>query len=237
MLIMNSNLRKVQILLQALERARKDVEYYALDVSLVEMRRTFSAVSLDDYKYVKFRGLQGTYDDGLVWLSYSKNSNQPKVILFLGSSIGNFTPVETVGFLKGFSNVLGSNDAMVIGVDACRDTDKVHRAYDDVQGKTREFYLNGLIHANSILGDDVFVKDNWDVFSEFDENARKHQAFYVATKESVVDGVHVEAGERLRFENAYKYSKQQSRELWRKAGFVPQTVFKNATDDYRKLPL
>ena len=192
---------------------------------------------MNNYKYVKFQGLQGTYDDALVWLTRSRSPNKSRFVLFLGSSIGNFTSGEIVGFLKGFSDVLGSNDTMIIGVDACRDSDKIYRAYNDSEGKTREFYLNGLAHANSILGGNEFVKGNWDIFGEYDKDAGRHQAFYVAATGSTVDGVHVETGEKLRFEEAHKYSRPQSHELWREAGFVSKAVFSNAADDYRKLYL
>lgn len=126
---------KVRVLLQGLERVEKDVDYYALDLSLVELTRTLAAASVDDYKHVKLHGLQGTYDDGLVWLKHSGSRNQPRIVLFLGSSVGNLASPETAGFMKGFSDVLGSNDSMIIGMDACRDRKKVSGAYTDGEGR------------------------------------------------------------------------------------------------------
>ena len=208
-----------------------------MDLSLTELRRTLSIAAQDDYRHVKCQGLHGTYDDGLAWLKRPENLRKPSWVLFLGSSMGNFTHAEAAAFLKGFSDVLGSNDSMIIGLDACQDKDKVYRAYHDKAGKTREFYLNGLAHANALLGKKVFEPGKWDIVGEYDEAAGRHQAFYVPTTDTVVDGVCVKAGEKILFEKAYKYPRLQSMELWRKSGFVPGEVFGNSTDDYRKLDL
>jgi uncharacterized SAM-dependent methyltransferase len=81
-----SNLRKVCLLLQAFEDARKSVDYYALDLSQRELERTLSHVP--DFKYVRCHGLLGTYDDGTVWLKQPSIVGKPKCILHLGSSIG-----------------------------------------------------------------------------------------------------------------------------------------------------
>jgi uncharacterized SAM-dependent methyltransferase len=82
----SSNLRKVSILLHALEAAGKDVDYYALDLSLKELKRTLEQVP--KFEHVRCHGLHGTYDDGLDWLKLPENRNRPKCVMSLGSSIG-----------------------------------------------------------------------------------------------------------------------------------------------------
>lgn len=76
----------MSILLQALDAAGKDIDYYALDLSVDELRRTLEQVP--EFKHVKCHGLHGTYDDGLEWLKLSENSLKTKCIMSLGSSIG-----------------------------------------------------------------------------------------------------------------------------------------------------
>ena len=87
---LHSNLRKVNYLLQALEDAQKDIEYYALDLSQEELERTLA--QLPTYKHVRCRGLLGTYDDGRDWLKGPQNTSRDKCILSLGSSIGICSP-------------------------------------------------------------------------------------------------------------------------------------------------
>lgn len=126
---------------------------------------------------------------------------------------------------------------MIIGLDACQDRDKVYHGYNDKEGKTREFYLNGLAHLNSLLGKKGFEVGKWDVVATYDEAAGRHQAFYVPATDTMVDGVGVKAGEKILFEECYKYSRERSTELWQNSGFVAREVFGNSTDDYRKLHL
>lgn len=85
-LTQGSNLRKVSILLQALDAIGKDIDYYALDLSLIELKRTLEQVP--PLNHVKCHGLHGTYDDGLDWLKMPETAKRPKCVMSLGSSIG-----------------------------------------------------------------------------------------------------------------------------------------------------
>lgn len=223
----------MNILLQALERAQKDVDYFALDLSLPELERTLRAVPQGIFKHVRCYGLHGTYDDGLEWLKQPKNIDRPKCILSLGSSIGNFSRQEAAEFLKSFTPVMGQGDSMLIGVDACQDKDKVFHAYNDQEGKTHEFVRNGLTHANAILGKEAFRQQDWEVIGEYDEAAGRHQAFYSAVRDMDIEGLQFQAGERVRVEESYKYSAAQSSQLWQDAGLAPRAVFGNGAGDYR----
>ena len=213
------------------------MDYYALDLSLPELKRTLAAVRPDDYQHVRFRGLYGTYNDGLAWLKLPENVARPKVVLSLGSSIGNFSRPDAESFLRGFSVVLGPDSKMLIGLDACQDEDKVYHAYNDREGKTREFYLNGLAHANVVIGKEAFRLADWDVVGEYDNTEQRHQAFYTPLVNVTIEDVCIRVGERIRFEESYKYSSSQSTDLWKATGLAAQGVFGNSTDDYRKLHL
>lgn len=82
----NRNLRKVCLLLQAFEDAKKKIDYFALDLSQTELERTLAEAP--EFEYVSCRGLRGTYDDGCEWLKQEAMLSRPKCILHLGSSIG-----------------------------------------------------------------------------------------------------------------------------------------------------
>lgn len=213
--------------------AGKTVDYYALDLSEPELHRTLSAVP-KHYQHVRCRGLLGTYDDGLDWLKRPENAHRRKWILSLGSSIGNFGRQEAASFLQGFADTLQEDDALLVGLDACQDEHKVYHAYNDRVGKTHEFVLNGLLHANRLLRKDVFKLKDWKVIGEYDRTTGRHQAFYSPLKDLVIDGAYIEAGEKVRIEESYKYSPTQRNELWFRAGAVQRACFGNSSDDYRK---
>ena len=197
------------------------------------MERTLSAVD-GLYKHVHCHGLFGTYDDGLAWLK--RSAKKPKCILWMGSSVGNLDRGEAADFLKGFSDVLQGQDSMLIGIDACQESEKVYHAYNDKRGITHEFILNGLMHANKLMGKEVFRKEDYKVVGEYDEVAGRHQAFYSPVRDVVVEGTLIKAGEKIRVEESYKYSLLQSNELWQRAGLMVQARFGNRINEYRKLP-
>jgi len=152
----------------------------------------------------------------------------------MGTSIGNFNRQEAAAFLKEYAQILQPNDLMLIGLDACQNEKKVFHAYNDKDGITHEFIRNGLLHANKLLGKEVFGKDDWDVVGEYNRTLQCHQAFYRATRDVLVEGIKIRAGEKIRVEESYKYSAAQSRELWQMAGLTPKASFGNKTDDYRE---
>ena len=227
-----SNLRKVIILLNAIERSGKCVQYYALDLSIAELRRTLLAIPAGAFEHVRCYGLHGTYDDGLEWLKLKENASRPKCVMWLGSSIGNFNRDEAANFLKEVASALHPSDTMLIGVDGCQDGRKIYHAYNDRDGKTHEFVLNGLAHANTLLGKKVFHLEDWKVTGEYDEKAGRHQAFVVPKRNLQVDDIHLAAGERIRIEESYKYSAAQTERLWEDAGLSSGAIYAGQTGEY-----
>ncbi|ODH33792.1 hypothetical protein ACO22_03274 [Paracoccidioides brasiliensis] len=228
----SGNLRKIEILLNEFERKKKPVKYFALDLSLEELQRTFAAIPSRGYKYVKCRGLHGTYDDALIWLTKPENRQCPTCILSMGSSIGNFTRPEAAQFLKRFSELLGPSDSMLIGIDSCKDPEKVFKAYNDSQGVTKDFYKIGLSYANSVLGFQAFRKEDWEVTGLYDKSDGCHRAYYVPKKDITFKGVVLKKGEKILFERAFKYGPEDCEELFNQALLTPVAQFGNSTGEY-----
>ncbi|KAK7981934.1 hypothetical protein PG988_004172 [Apiospora saccharicola] len=227
-----SNLRKVSLLLQALEDAGRDVDYYALDLSREELDRTLRQVPT--FRHVRTHGLLGTYDDGREWLKQPAIAKRRKCIMSLGSSIGNFHRHEAAEFLKGFTEVLEPADTIVIGLDSCTNPSKVYHAYNDREGITHQFILNGLRHANEVLGSEEFKLEDWEVIGEYvyDNEGGRHQAFYSPVRDTTVLGETIKAHERIQVEQSLKYSKDGMQNLWRAAGVVESDRWMVEGDEY-----
>ncbi|KAF2275579.1 uncharacterized protein EI97DRAFT_433991 [Westerdykella ornata] len=228
----SGNLRKVNILLQAIDRAGKDVEYYAVDLSLSELERTFAEIPTDGYKHVSCFGLYGTYDHALEWLKSDQIRGKPKTILWLGSSLGNFKRHEVPPFLAGFRDAIQPGNSMLIGIDSCKDADRVYHAYNDKEGITHQFILNGLKNANRILGQPQFDLEKWEVIGEYDTASGRHHAFVSPCEDVMIDNVLIKQGERVRIEESYKYSHEEIVELWENAALTPGGVWMNGRGDY-----
>lgn len=209
------------------------MEYYAVDLSLPELKRTFAEIPTAGYKHVKCCGLYGTYDHALRWLDSPQVREKPKTILWLGSSLGNFKRPEVPPFLAGFRDALQPGDTMLIGIDSCKNPDRVYHAYNDRENITHEFTLNGLKHANEIMGKDApFNLDDWEAIGEYDIKSGRHHAFVSPLRDVVIDSVPISKGERIRIEESYKYSRDEILSLWQSAGLSENTVWSNSRGDY-----
>ena len=82
----------------------------------------------------------------------SKEYPNRKVLMFLGSNLGNFNYPQSISFLSGLSQVMSEDDLFFIGLDLKKDPEVIRKAYDDSQGHTRDFNLNLLTRFNKELG-------------------------------------------------------------------------------------
>lgn len=209
-----SNLRKTAHLLDALERLNIELTYYALDLDHKELIRSLEGLC-SKYRYVKVAGLLGTYNDGI---EYLKHITQPKSILWLGSSVANMDREDSAAFLRHFP--MNPGDTWVIGIDRRKDAFKIWRAYNDSQGVTRDFELNGLMNVNRILGSEEFKDGDWEYVGEYDAVGGCHEAWVVPLKDVKACGIDFKKGEKILLERSYKYDKREVDELWEKSGVV-----------------
>lgn len=125
------------------------------------------------------------------------DQHSPIHILFLGSSLGNFTRDDDVPFLKSLPLRPGSGDTLLLGLDHDNESGKIELAYNDPQGYTKDFIMNGLKSAGRFLGDEnLFDAEKWEYVSRYNEEkgtqvfvpssipllrlfcAARHEAFY-----------------------------------------------------------
>ncbi|KAJ1642148.1 hypothetical protein LPJ64_005974 [Coemansia asiatica] len=147
-------LRKTQLLLEELDRVRSDIAYYAIDVMPLPLHKSLAELA-QRFKNISFVALCGTYDEVL---HHFKKAARPKTLLWLGSSVGNYSAADAYEFLGNIvERALVPNDAIIVGFDRKKDSDVVMDAYHDSENITAEFELNALRHANSIVADAVAV--------------------------------------------------------------------------------
>lgn len=98
------------------------------------------------------------------------------------------------------------------------------------------FILNGLVHANEILGKQLFNLDDWKVIGEyvFDVDGGRHQAFYSPKRDFDIQDIHFRAGERIQVEQSLKYSTEQAAQLWEKSRLNEVGRWSASSDSYSK---
>lgn len=101
-----------------------------------------------------------------------------KSLLWLGSSIGNLSRSEAAAFLQGIAtNVLVPGDTILIGIDNCDDGAKIEQGYDDPQGVTRRFILEGVNQSGEALGKGgkMLKEENFDYISHWNAEIGRHE--------------------------------------------------------------
>ncbi|CUA75117.1 Meiotically up-regulated gene 158 protein [Schizosaccharomyces pombe 972h-] [Rhizoctonia solani] len=145
-----------------------------------------------------------------------KATSTPVQLLFLGSSIGNFTPDESVGFLRSLPLRAGSGDTLLLGLDQKNDPDLVQLAYDDPQGYTRAFALNGIQHAEEVT-EGLIDSNKWSYVEKYNATIGRHEGYYRSSVKQTIklpvsnvhprgDTLELDEGELVNFEYSYKYS-------------------------------
>ncbi|EXJ81082.1 hypothetical protein A1O3_07370 [Capronia epimyces CBS 606.96] len=232
-------LRKIKILLQALDNLKKSVDYYALDLSRSELERTLQSVCQGTFKHVTCHGLLGTYEDGLHWLQRPENAPRLRVVLSLGSSLGSFTRPDAAGFLAGFVHALdhgpsrsGSEPLFIIGLDGCKDGESVWHAYNDPQNRNEEFIRNVLDHANRILGKDIFHQVEWQRHGEWNDKLGRHEQYLIPRKDVWFEGHCLKAGEKIFVVSSHKYDGGERQKLWQGAGLCELQGWQTLEQNY-----
>lgn len=126
--------------------------------------------------------LVGDYFDKLNLL---KQTSHPKVILFLGSNIGNLTDEQSSHFLNEIANNLNSGDKLVLGLDLRKSKSIILPAYNDSKGITKAFNLNLLDRINNLLGAN-FEVNQFSHLAEYEEEEGVAKSFIVSTAEQEV---------------------------------------------------
>jgi L-histidine N-alpha-methyltransferase len=143
---------KTRALLSAMERAGTLWRYVPFDVA-EQIVRACAAELADEYPELHVHGVVGDFDRHLAKIPRPER-DRPRVVAFLGGTIGNFPPGARRRFLRSLARLLEPGDYLLLGTDLVKDIDVLEAAYDDAQGVTAEFNRNVLHVVNRELDAD-----------------------------------------------------------------------------------
>lgn len=172
---------KTKNLLRHLDEQKFKFNYFPIDISKNALDQLEQKLKIE-LPNISVQTKQGDY---FKILSQFKNSSQPKVILFLGSNIGNMTDDLAAQFIYDLGANLCVGDKLLLGVDLIKSKDIVLPAYDDAQGITAAFNLNLLHRINQELGGN-FVVENFKHQPEYNEEEGFAKSFIVSRKHQKV---------------------------------------------------
>ena len=218
---------KTRILFEHILGKQNFLYYFPIDVSHSVLLESVQKLS-SDFSNLHALGISSDYADGidkaaeLIATQYHVPCR--KLILFLGSSIGNFELSMARSFLNMIRDRMEKEDILLVGFDLQKEHSRLNAAYNDKAGMTAKFNLNLLMRINRELG------------GEFDIGKFSHHAFYNHDKgriemhlvskadqqvriELIDKSFGFKKGESIHTENSYKYSVEQIQTLADKSGF------------------
>ncbi|MEZ5355572.1 MAG: L-histidine N(alpha)-methyltransferase [Bryobacteraceae bacterium] len=199
------------------------IEYHPIDVSEEALRQC--AWSLADLDGVEVFPREASYFEGLRAIAGARSNGGRALVLFLGSTIGNFDRVGAREFLRGVRGYLREGDAMLVGADLVKPAGQLLAAYDDPTGVTAAFNRNLLARMNRELG------------ADFDLRRFRHEARYRAVEQRVemhlvstgaqtvaipgaeLDAVAFAEGESIWTESSHKFTVDGLSSLAESAGY------------------
>ncbi|MGB3310476.1 MAG: L-histidine N(alpha)-methyltransferase [Nodosilinea sp.] len=215
--------QKIRILLNAAPQVQT---YVGVDISRQHLQEACAAL-MADFEGLEAIAVCADYTQPLPLKTIPELRDRPTIGFFPGSSIGNLEPTEVIAFLKTVA-VLGD---LIVGVDLKKPAAILEPAYDDAQGVSAAFALNGLTRINRELGAN-FEMTQFEYRAHYNEAAgRIEMAIASLSNQTVQLGaakILFKAGETLRTEHSYKYTIDEFQLLAMEAGFQPVQVWTDA---------
>lgn len=212
--------KTLHLLRRAFERGITD-HYYPIDISAHAIR--FLNRSLpEQIPGIVVEGLAGEYFQMLEVLN--RKRSHPKLILFLGATIGNMLPEEAVSFCKELQTHLHEGDMLLVGFDLKKDPGTILNAYHDAAGITRAFNLNLLHRINGELGGN-FDTDKFGHYPVYDPGTGSCKSYLISTEKQIVTldddtTFSFEKNEPVYMEVSQKYTPDDINLLAKETGFV-----------------
>lgn len=210
---------KSKLLLKELLQREVNFEYVPIDISAHVLEELESSL-FEQMPDLQIRTVVDHYFSALKNL----NSEHRKVVLFLGSNIGNFYRHEALEFLAAANRYLNEGDYFLLGVDLKKNPETILAAYNDRRGVTKAFNLNLLHRINSTLNSN-FDLDQFEHYPTYDPLSGETKSYLISIKEQKViidqsnEVIHFDRNEPIFMEVSKKYSVAELEELSKQAGF------------------
>lgn len=228
---------KTRLLLNAYQDLGYPLHYVPIDVS-AGILETSAKQLLKDYPSLRVHGLVGTYEEALQQMS--PTSLPGRMIFFLGSTLGNFTPQKRA-LAKGeickadrfFSNVthaLAPGEYFLLGIDLQKPKHILEAAYNDAQGVTAAFNLNMLNHLNERFQGNFNLDwfEHWAFYNEAESQIEMHlksTRSHSVRLESLDLTVELKEGETIHTEISRKFDLEEMQHYLTSQGLNPLKVW------------
>jgi L-histidine Nalpha-methyltransferase len=211
---------KTGTLLRAFARRQMRVKYFPVDISSGALADAKQRIK-EECANVIIHPVVADFGDGFHFL---REIPGRKLVLYLGSSIGNFEWNDAVSMLRKVRDQLNDADALLLGTDMVKPAETLVPAYDDAQGVTAEFSKNVLVRLNRELGAN-FELDSFRHVAEWAPSRSRMEIFLESLRPQTVTlrvpllTLQFREGERIHTENSHKYTLEMVEHMLCVSGF------------------
>ncbi len=212
---------KTCILIAELLRRQPRALFYPIDVSSSALNEAVGQLG-QQFPNLRVNPIVDDYTGGVPALSRITGR---KLVLYIGSSIGNFEPCHAIRILRRIRQTLRAGDTLLLGADYAKSPKILLPAYDDAQGVTAAFNKNILARLNRELEAD-FKLSQFRHIAEWNRRQSRMEIYLESTVEqaaflpSLAMDVSFQAGERIHTENSYKYTDEMIESILHDSGFT-----------------
>ncbi|OLE09831.1 MAG: dimethylhistidine N-methyltransferase [Acidobacteria bacterium 13_1_20CM_4_56_7] len=220
---------KTGTLLRAFARRQMRVKYFPVDISSGALGDAKERIKEECAKVI-IHPVVADFGDGFHFL---REIPGRKVVLYLGSSIGNFEWNDATAMLRRVRDQLTDGDALLLGTDMVKAPEILVPAYDDAQGVTEEFSKNILVRLNREL-DANFDLDSFRHIAEWSPSQSRMEIFLqslwpqTATLRTPRLTIQFRQGERIHTENSHKYTLEMIERMLCVSGFKLENTWFDA---------
>jgi L-histidine Nalpha-methyltransferase len=217
--------KKTRRILEAFAR-RQHTSYYPIEISPTAL--AMCERELSDIDCINILGFEREYLDGLQEVAAHRRPGQHLLVLFLGSTIGNFDRMAGLKFLNQVRRILQPGDSLLLGTDLEKPEAQLIAAYDDELGVTAAFNLNLLSRINRELEGD-FDLARFEHAAKINRRNRSVEMHLRSKQRQVVNiraadlSVEFFEGETIWTESSHKYSSHEIFRMAATAGFRLET--------------
>ena len=217
---------KTKLILDIFDQIQSKIEYFPIDIS--DILTESSELLQNHYPNLHITGIIDTYEGGLEFI---KNYDDKKnLIIFLGSSFGNFEPEHGKEFLKKINSTMKKNDLFLIGLDLVKKKEILQNAYNDSQGVTAQFNLNVLSRINDELDAD-FDLNNFTHYSIYNEQDQRIEMYLKSLVNQSVRiskanlSLEFKVDELIHTEHSHKFHLSQIQTMLQESGFEIKEIW------------
>jgi L-histidine Nalpha-methyltransferase len=227
--------KKTKFLFNELLKKQDRLYYFPIDISFNFLASVVTNLE-NSLKNVIVKGIPYEYIDGInhcnniLFENNIEIKNISRLIIFLGSSIGNFEIDDARNFLKNVRLNITNDDFLLIGFDLIKDISLMESAYNDDNSITAMFNLNLLNRINKELGGN-FITKNFSHKAFYNKDKKRVEMHLVSIKEqqvfisSINKEIVFRKNETIHTESSYKYSPDDISRLIKRAGFSIEREF------------